>query len=44
MIGGLRIGSQLVFVNINQSTYEIQIIVVLECSLNPDQDSRKDGK
>ncbi len=34
MIGGLRIGGQLIFVNLNQSTYEIQIIVVLKCNLN----------
>jgi hypothetical protein len=34
VIGGLRIGNQLVFVNLNQETYEIQIIVVLKCNLN----------
>jgi hypothetical protein len=44
MIGGLRIGSQLVFVNLNHSTYEIQIIAVLKCNLNPDHESRKDEK
>ena len=34
VIGGLRIGNQLVFVNLNQETYEIQIIVVLKCNSN----------